>query len=216
MALLGSSKAEQVRSAVDWNKIAEFEGATPEKRLTGYIAQTDGVAIEGSGVTIGLGVDLGQHNKHDLIGLPEDLIKKLTPFLELKGQAALNSSFENLKISENEVNVLDQHLKAKKTEQVRKAYNNDTGQEFYNLPPDAQTAIMSVYWQHGTSNPQTAAPKFWGHVTQGNWGGATQELRNWSDKPDYGHQYRRNAEANILANLIAPQTPQGLLGLISP
>ena len=117
-------------------------------------------------------------------------------------------------VSSNEVsNALDGHLKTKKTEQVREAYNSDTGKEFYNLPPNAQTAIMSVYWQHGTSNPQTAAPKFWGHVTQGNWGGATQELRNWSNNPNYLHQNRRNSEAEILANLVQNR---GLLGYPAP
>lgn len=202
-----------ILSAVNWNKIAEFEGATPEKRLTGYIPQRDGAAIENSGVTIGLGVDLGQHNAHELKGLDENLLQKLTPFLGLKGQTAFNSGFENLEISEEEANALDGHLKTKKTEQVREAYNSDTGKEFYNLPPNAQTAIMSVYWQHGTSNPQTAAPKFWGHVTQGNWGGATQELRNWSNNPNYLHQNRRNSEAEILANLVQNR---GLLGYPAP
>jgi len=62
-----------------------------EIKTQAYIPKYEsGKIIESSGVTIGRGVDLGQHNAADLkrAGFTDDLIKKFKPYLGLKREAA--------------------------------------------------------------------------------------------------------------------------------
>ena len=76
--------------------------AEGDLKTEGYIpTQSDGgkVAVGSSGVTIGQGVDLGQHDAKSLkkIGYPDDLIAKFKPYFGLKKQAALNALNKNKK-----------------------------------------------------------------------------------------------------------------------
>src|SRR5665213_2604813 len=87
---------------IDWNFIAKQEGRAI---LHGYVPQRDGQAIGASGVTIASGFDLGQHDADELsnLNLSDDLIQKLTPYLGLRKQDAIDYLTSNpLEISQME------------------------------------------------------------------------------------------------------------------
>ena len=68
----------------------------------GYVPTNSktGEAIDNSGVTIGVGFDLGQHNVGDLkrMGFKDSLIEKFKPYLGKKGAEA-QAIAHNLKVS---------------------------------------------------------------------------------------------------------------------
>ncbi len=55
-----------------------------------YLKNSYGKVLGNSGVTVATGFDLGQRKNADLAGLPPELIKKLQPYLGVKGKDALN------------------------------------------------------------------------------------------------------------------------------
>ena len=65
-----------------------FEG--PSHHYGKIPLDKEGNVIGNSGVTIGVGFDLGQHNEQDLINMEfsKGLIDKLRPYLRKKGQEA--------------------------------------------------------------------------------------------------------------------------------
>ena len=70
-------------------------------KTTGYIPEyKSGKVIGRSGVTIGRGVDLGQHNTRTLkaAGFTEDLIKRFKPYLGLKKENAQKARDKNEKL----------------------------------------------------------------------------------------------------------------------
>jgi len=72
---------------VDWRMIEKYEISTN----FGYAIPGD----ERSGITVGSGFDLGQHNKQqiDLLAISDTLKCKLKPFAQLKGIAARNALY---------------------------------------------------------------------------------------------------------------------------
>ena len=74
-------------SNVDWTVIDKYEIVTG----FGYAIPKD----EKSGITVGLGFDLGQHSIRQIDKLPisEDLKEKLRPYTGLKGAAARNTLY---------------------------------------------------------------------------------------------------------------------------
>ena len=91
-------RAGEVRNApslddygIDWGFIAELEG---ESRTEGYVPTERGTGkvLGHSGVTVGTGFDLGQHGEADLrrMGISEELITKLHPYLQLQVKNAQN------------------------------------------------------------------------------------------------------------------------------
>ncbi|MBW9248890.1 MAG: hypothetical protein GJU72_07440 [Acidithiobacillus ferriphilus] len=79
----------QAKNRVDYNFISAREGNLATK---GYIPRTHGIIDGNSGVTIGIGVDLGQQTTAGLAneGVSPALIKTVKPYLRLKGPAALS------------------------------------------------------------------------------------------------------------------------------
>src|SRR5215216_283993 len=72
---------------VDWDFIDEREGV----HTTGYVPNGSNRRPDAnSGVTIATGFDLGRRSVDDLrrLGLDDDLVALLTPYLGLRGQAA--------------------------------------------------------------------------------------------------------------------------------
>jgi hypothetical protein len=71
----------------------------------GYVPTRDGRVIGKSGVTVGKGFDLGQFNAAQLkkMGIEENLLKKLKPYIGVKGEAAV----KRLKTQPLELDELD-------------------------------------------------------------------------------------------------------------
>ena len=172
----------------DFSFIQNLEGTKNQ----GYVPTQDGKVLGTSGVTIGSGYDLGQRRNADLIGLPSDLIKKLQPYLGVKGEDALKLNYKDLNLSDDEVAIIDKFAKNDSLKNLNTLFKNETGESFYGIPKEAQTVIASVAFQYGDLSKKT--PKFWKAVTNGKWNDAIEELENFGDK----YSTRRNKEADLL------------------
>ena len=173
----------------DFSFIQNLEGTKNQ----GYVPKDkDGKVLGKSGVTIASGFDLGQRKNADLKGLPGDLIKKLQPYLGVKGQDALKLNAKDLNLSDDEVAIVNKFAKNDSLEKLSSSFMKETGESFYNIPKEAQTVVASVAFQYG--DLKTRTPKFWKAVTNGKWNDAIKELENFGDKYDT----RRNEEADLL------------------
>jgi len=93
-----------------------------------------------SGVTVGIGFDVGQHNPSDLekMGLNTSLIAKLTPYLKKKGQAARDVlETVPLKLTEPEMEEVNKLALRSKYEKFEKNYP-----EYANIPDAGKRAVM--------------------------------------------------------------------------
>jgi len=167
---------EATPDLIDFAFIMEQEGFEQDI----YVPRDeDGVtALDKSGPTIASGFDLGQRNLADLAGLPPALISKLEPYLGLKKQAAIDFIKANpLNITEEEASIINTFAKDQETGKLIKLWNKTSKTPWEDLTSEQATVVASVAFQFG--NLSTEAPKFWGHVTKGNWDKAIGELRNF-------------------------------------
>ncbi|WNG58115.1 pesticin [Archangium gephyra] len=184
---------------IDWDFIAEQEGAA---RQDAYVPDPEGSQ---SGVTVGTGVDLGARDLADLqrLGLSEALQERLTPYLGLQQQEAVDFLEANpLQLTAEEVEELDQAVRDHEVESLITSYNaevtsrnaEDGGERasFEELPAEMQTVIASVHFQYGTLRTET--PNFFGQVVDQRWDDALGNLRDFGD--DYPS--RRGREADLL------------------
>jgi hypothetical protein len=173
---------------------------------TGFIGSQEGFRLDAyvpdpgysrSGVTVGMGVDIGQRSVADIqaLDIPEALKQKLMPYAGLIGQDAVNFLANYpLYLTEDEAYALDQAVAQDIFGKVAALYDADaTGGSFLELPPEARTVIADVAYQYGP-NLEQRLPDFWGDVTHGRWDEATQTLRDFDDR----YPARRNAEADLL------------------
>ena len=159
---------------------------------------------DNSGVTIGVGFDLGQHNKQDLInmGFSTGMIQKLSPYLGKKGQAARDANsgknklvlgHESRELQETIMNPIKFYI-----DKVSSKYDEATGVagDFGSLEPAIQGTVFSVLYQHGMTNPSKSTPKFWKHAVNKDWSGLVNELEKgkWGE----GDHRRRKLEASNL------------------
>ncbi|MDF1793862.1 MAG: pesticin C-terminus-like muramidase [Thalassobaculaceae bacterium] len=180
---------------IDYVKMRDFEGFN----LQGHRPNTSQ-----SGVTVGMGIDLGQRNDHDLrrAGLSREEYERLSPFLGLKGTAADDALAaykklygEAFAISEATWEKLKADYIRLKIEPMISLYNRSLARDrlsFDRLPVEVQTVIASVTWQYGT--PLLKTPTFWAHAVDQDWSAALAELRNFKDN----HQTRHTKEADYM------------------
>jgi hypothetical protein len=124
-------------------KRTEFENTAYEllellegNRTEGYVPKVN----RQSGVTVGIGFDLGQHNPTDLekMGINTNLISKLTPYLLKKGEAAESVlEYEPLSLTEREVQDLNTIVLRKKYEEFAEKYP-----EYAKLPDAGKRAVL--------------------------------------------------------------------------
>jgi GH24 family phage-related lysozyme (muramidase) len=114
------------------------------------------VVIGQSGVTIGRGLDLGQHNEQDLrkYRLPEALHQKLVPGLGVKGNAAIEFVAKNkIVLTDEEEAILAEALHARTTQRARDGFasspHNTQRVKFEELPPYVQTVVYSMTMNMG-------------------------------------------------------------------
>lgn len=193
--------------SVDNGFITQNEGSTN----TGYVPTKNGVPLGTSGVTVGIGVDLGSKTAAGLAswGLSQTLINQLTPYLGLTGTAAQQELASNpLTLSAADSAALSNAAIAANISSLSSAFNNAASfADFNQLPPNTQTAIADVAYQYGDLASKT--PNFWSQITTGDWAAALSNLNNFGD--DYAT--RRAADAALLQNDInnytmpTPATP---------
>lgn len=112
--------------------LIRLEGNTP----TGYVPK----GKSRSGVTVGIGFDIGQHNPTDLekMGLNSNLIAKLTPYLKKKGKAARDVlEVAPLQLSESETEEINKIVIRKKYEEFENKFP-----KYASIPDDGKRAVM--------------------------------------------------------------------------
>ena len=174
-----------------------FEG---KSRHIGYIPPDE---QDNSGVTIGVGFDLGHHNEKDLVkmGFSSRMISKLRPYLGKVGQAARNIRDKQPLILGPESNdYLESIMRPTKyyVDKLASKYDHATGTpgDFESLDPAIQGTLFSVLYQYGMTNPAKSTPKFWKHAVGKDWSGLVNELEKgkWSA----GDEPRKKREASML------------------
>jgi GH24 family phage-related lysozyme (muramidase) len=172
---------------IDFDFIGQQEGV----KSSMYVPKKNGQVLDDSGPTIGIGLDLGQRNVSDLKGLSPELIEKLSPYTGMKGSEA-DSFVENnpLTLTSDELTEVNAWTKKTETDKLLKRWAEDSDIAWSDLTPQQATVVASVSYQYGAS-----APKFWSHVTSGDWDAAEAELRDFGDE----YKSRRLREARYLA-----------------
>ena len=172
---------------IDFDFIGQQEGV----KSSMYVPKKNGQVLGDSGPTIGIGLDLGQRNVSDLKGLSPELIEKLSPYTGMKGSEA-DSFVENnpLTLTSDELTEVNAWTKKTETDKLLKRWAEDSDIAWSDLTPQQATVVASVSYQYGTG-----APKFWSHVTSGDWDAAEAELRDFGDE----YKSRRLREARYLA-----------------
>jgi len=185
---------------IDMDFLKEVEG---DKNIMYVPTSKNKKVVGNSGATIGMGFDLGARDINDLKGLPPELIKKLKPYLGLKGDEALNFvKKKSLIISEKEKNIINTFAKKEAIQSLQKEWKKSTGKSFETVPREAATVITSVAFQHGIN--ATKNFNFWKQVTNDDWSGAFANLLDWdgTGKPSQT-QTRREKEAKLLKGLFS-------------
>jgi GH24 family phage-related lysozyme (muramidase) len=146
-----------------------------------------------SGVTVGIGVDLGHMNFVDIIE-SNQLLDKIMPYYGKYRAEATQYLAENpLKLTKTEVDYLSNLAIETHLNELKKWYNSASNVPFEMLTNNQQTVMLSVKYQYGSIVSKT--PKFWGFCVERDWYGAYNELMNFGDK----HPTRRRREAQLLA-----------------
>lgn len=134
---------------VDWEFIESMEGA---QILKGYVPHEKASDKKPSGVTIATGFDLGQRNYDDLmrLDLPEEIAKKLRPYLGKKGKDAREFiRLFPLVVSRDEALIIDRQVKIRVLTRLRHFWNKASQVKFGQLPAPVQTLLYSLAYSFG-------------------------------------------------------------------
>lgn len=176
--------------------VSEFEGG---QQLKAYPPP-----LKGSGVTVGTGIDLGARSVKELqdLGLDESLVKKLTPYVGKKDEAAAAAlKAKPLTLKKEEADVLDQVISGKIGAEVNKKFIAATGGvDIATLPEEAQTVIASLAHNFGP-NLDVKLPSLWQAIVDNDWAALQDKLINTKWKQPQ-LQARREQEAALLNTLI--------------
>ena len=177
---------------IDWKFIKSVEGSSKH----GYVpCHPNGSVIGMSGVTVASGFDIGNQSvsKMTTYKLSPELLKKLLPYTDKKGEPAKAFLAKYpLILSDEEVDEVNEKVKGSFEKQVAALYDAYSDFKFHFLDTPKQTVIMSVAFQYG--DLKRRCPRFFNMVTKGQWKQAVAELRNFGD--DF--PTRRNKEADLL------------------
>lgn len=192
------TKKPKPQFGIDWSFIASLEGFETK----GYIPKEENESrnLVKSGVTIASGFDLGQHDIKYLnkLNLPEDLKRKLIPYMGLTGQLARDMlKVLPLYVTKEEALLINKEVKHDKAVEVMHRYNEASKKHsFTSLDSPVQTVIMSVAFQYGDLGRRT--PNFWGVVTKGDWKGMLWHLEHFGDR----YKTRRLKEAKVIRSYL--------------
>ena len=183
--------------------LGTFEGAA---KCRGYVPAHAGKALGNSGVTIGTGVDLGQHTAEGLAAMrvPHSVIGLLVPYLGLQKEAAQKRlKTLPLILSPESVHALDQAVTKHFIDTVERIFDHRAarcGASFFaDRPRQVQAVAVSLCYQLGPKG----CPRTLDLLAQGRYADASQELEN---SAAWGHRYmaRRRAEAALIRQVCQP------------
>lgn len=167
------------------------------QKLAGYVPR-----VKGSGLTIGTGVDLGQHSEKDLeeMGVSDKTIYKVRKYLGKKDAIARAALKEKpLELTKEEADELDAAVHGDiygTVEDKLKA----KGVTLAKLPEEAQTVIKSIAINFG-KNFDEKIPSIWKAITEKDWSKVQDLLVNTKWKqPEL--VARRKREADLLSRIV--------------
>lgn len=172
---------------------------------TGHTPATDYEAMGVSGVTVGVGVDLGQQTLSQLRrwGVPAPLLEKVSIYIGKRQGAAL-------RVLRNRPLTLTQDEARALTDAEHRGYMDDVvvpwwdrrapSRPFASLPWQAQAVVFSLAYQCGTKGAERRAPVTLAALRRGDWKKASAALM---DRDGWGGEYlgRRAAEGRLLQEL---------------
>ena len=174
---------------IDYNFIKGLEGFT----TNGIVPNHDGSQ---SGVTVGIGVDLGNVNLKRL-ALPDILYSKLKPYDGLKNKSAYNYlKAHPLSLTDEEATLISQKALLRHLTFLKNAWNRQSDIKWNSIPDAVQTVVFSVIYQYGNHK---RVPKFWKSAIALDISGMIMELRDFGD----AYPTRRKKEAAYLESMEA-------------
>lgn len=184
-----------MKHSVDYAFILKVEGYRREL----YVPNNKGIVIGKSGATVGVGVDIGQHNENEFIsaGIPKSIRDKIRPFFGIKGQMALELVNRNpVTLTDEEAKLLSKLIIDKKIKQVQEAFDKESKTKFFDIPANVQTVLVSISYQYGSLKytKNRNANRLWQLAIEGDWEGFERLLRDFGDK----YVIRRRREADLL------------------
>lgn len=146
-----------------------------------------------SGVTVGIGVDIGHMNFAGILE-SNNLLEKISPYYGKYRAEAEQFLAENpLKLTKEEVDYLSTLAIETHLNELKNWYDAKSIVPFDMLTDNQKTVMLSVKYQYGNLPRRT--PKFWGFCVNRDWHSAYAELMNFGDK----YPTRRRREAKLLA-----------------
>lgn len=169
-----------------------------------YIPKKDGKAIGNSGLTFGVGIDVGQMNTKEFLnmGLPKEFQESLLPYVGKKGAEALAVEKElgHYTLPTDVAMDISRQKISKSTDRMRNKYKN-----YDELPYQQQAVGLSLLHNFGDSSLDFGTMK---SVMGGDLKSGISRLRNADEWKNPELFARRNREADLLQSLIQPQQQQ--------
>ena len=169
-----------------------------------YIPKKDGKAIGNSGLTFGVGIDIGQMNTKEFLsmGLPKEFEESLLPYVGKKGAEALAVEKElgHYTLPTDVAMDISRQKISKSKDRMRSKYKN-----YDELPYQQQAVGLSLLHNFGDSSLDFGTMK---SVMGGDLKSGIERLRNADEWKNPEWFARRNREADLLQSLIQPQQQQ--------
>ena len=169
-----------------------------------YIPKKDGKAIGNSGLTFGVGIDIGQMNTKEFLnmGLPTEFQESLLPYVGKKGAEALAVEKElgHYTLPTDVAMDISRQKISKSTDRMRNKYKN-----YDELPYQQQAVGLSLLHNFGDSSLDFGTMK---SVMGGDLESGMARLRNADEWKNPELFARRNREADLLQSLIQQQAPK--------
>lgn len=192
----------ELETGVDFDSMFEYEGFS----LDGYVPA---IPSGRSGVTIGMGVDIGQFSKAEIkaLGLSDGLTEKLLPYAGLRLSDATKKlgQLGGLVVSVGEARDITYAVKKKFTGDVAAKYDGSKAEgapKFKDLSPAQQTVIFSRFFHQGINFLQyKSSEAWWTGVTNGKWPEVQSIMRNYPFASEDWYKARVGKEADLLGDL---------------
>lgn len=154
----------------------EFLKSVEGYRMRGYVPEG-----HRSGVTVGIGIDLGQQSLQKLkeAGVAKEVLQLLEPYIGKRGLLALETLKEKpLRLSKEVTDDITTKVIDYDLRKLIVYYNRGaTTHTWEELEDRQQTVILSVVHQYGIHG----APKFLRYAMKGNWEAVERELQDFGD-----------------------------------
>lgn len=178
--------------------IAQLEGGF---RLKGYTLPPK--KFPNSGVTVSVGVDLGQWDQTHLValGVPDALLGKIAPYELKRGVAAVQVLAKKpLTLNGEEALLLLEKVSKYNLDTFCKSFDRDSATPFKSLAPEFATVIASIVHHRGPVFPKRTDAGRWVELytsfAKGDWLGAASILENFKGNPAF--ETRRKKEAQLI------------------